>query len=106
MEVIMEKEQEITLSRKNIFVRLLYTVLYLVIFEILKLIIQITVVFQYIYLLITLSHNDSIRNFSNKVSTYTYEVIRYLTLNANPRPFPFNDFPAEKEPPVEQVVFR
>jgi hypothetical protein len=106
MEAIMQEKKETGLSRKNIAIRLLYTVLYLVIFEVIKLIVQIAVVFQYIYLLITLSYNDSVRSFSNKVSTYTYEVMRYLTLNQNQRPFPLNDFPAEIDEPVEHVSFR
>ena len=92
-------------SRKGICIRLLYTLLYLVILEVIKLIIQVIVVFQYIYLLITLRHNDRVRNFSNKVCTYTYKVMRYLTLNENPRPFPFNDFPTEVEEPVEPISF-
>jgi hypothetical protein len=101
----MQDKKEIIISRKSICVRLLYSLLYLVVFEIVKLIIQITVVFQYIYLLITLEPNDSVRKFSNKVSTYTYDVMRYLTLNKNQRPFPFNDFPAEMEKPADYVSF-
>jgi len=95
-----------TPSRKDILIRLLYTVLYLLIFEIIKLIVQITVVVQYIFLLITLVYNKPVRNFSNKLATYTYDVVRYLTLNKNLRPFPFNDYPEPLEEPVEQVNFR
>ena len=102
----MQDVMETTLSRKDILVRLLYAILFLLVFEIIKLIIQITVVFQYIYLFITLSNNDSVRNFSNKLSTYAYDVMRYLTLNKNQRPFPFNDFPPAMEEPVEEVTFR
>ncbi len=102
----MEMKKEIPASRKSICIRLLYTLLYLLVFEIIKLFVQITVVFQYIFLLITLEYNSPVRNFSNKLSTYAYEVIRYLTLNNNQRPFPFNDFPEPMEKPEEQVSFR
>ena len=102
----MQEVKKTVVSRKDIFVRLLYTILYLLVFEIIKLIIQLIVVFQYIYLFITLSQNDSVRNFSNKLSTYTYDVMRYLTLNKNQRPFPFNDFPPAMEEPVGEVRFR
>jgi hypothetical protein len=67
---------------------------------------QLIVVFQYIYLFITLGHNDSVRVFSNQLSTYTYDVMRYLTLNKNQRPFPFNDFPPAMEEPAAEVRFR
>ena len=102
----MHSSEEMTPSRKDILIRLLYTVLYLFIFEIIKLIVQITVVVQYIFLLITLVYNKPVRNFSNKLATYTYDVVRYLTLNKNLRPFPFNDYPEPLEEPVEQVNFR
>jgi hypothetical protein len=93
------------LSRKNIAIRLLYTILYLIIFEILKTVIQVTAVFQYVYLLITRSYSKPLKNFSNKVATYTYKIIRYVTLNENYRPFPFHEFPEEIDKPEEQVSF-
>ena len=102
----MHKSEEMAPSRKDILIRLLYTLLYLLVFEIIKLIVQIAVVFQYIFLFITLDYNKPVRNFSNKLATYTYDVIRYLTLNKNLRPFPFNDYPEPLEEPVEQVTFR
>ena len=69
----MENTTEVTeskLSRKKIGIRLLYTVMYLIIFEILKTVIQITVLFQYVYLLITKRYSYPLKNFSNKVATY------------------------------------
>ena len=86
------------LNRKQIAIRFLFTILFLIVFEIIKTIIQVTVLFQYIYLFITKKHNEPVRNFSNKVTTYGYKVLRYLTLNENLKPFPFSDFPQEMEP--------
>ena len=106
MEARMEKNQENSATRKDVLIRLLYTILCLIVFEIIKLIVQIAVLFQYIFLFITLDYNKPVRNFSNKIATYTYDVIRYLTLNKNQRPFPFNDFPEPLEEPVEEVTFR
>ena len=97
--------EEILASRKQIGVRLLFTLLFLVIFEVLKIVIQITVVFQFIYLLITRKYSNPLREFSNKVATYAYKILRYMTLNDNIRPFPFNDFPAAMEKPEEPVSF-
>jgi hypothetical protein len=103
--VIMEHLEEAKTPRTQIGIRLVLTILYLVIFEILKIVIQVTVLFQYVYLLITQKHNEPLRNFSNKVATYAYKIIRYSTLNDNHRPFPFNDFPSEMERPEEPVTF-
>lgn len=94
-----------TFSRKKIFVRLLYTVFFFIVFEIIKIIIQVSVLFQYIYLLITKTYNNPVRNFTNKVSVYAYRVLRYVTLNENEKPYPFNEFPREMEMPEEEVFF-
>jgi D-alanyl-lipoteichoic acid acyltransferase DltB (MBOAT superfamily) len=94
-----------TFPRKKIAIRLLYTVFFLIVFEILKIIIQVSVIFQYVYLLISKTHNNPIRNFSNKVSVYAYRVLRYVTLNENKKPFPFQDFPKEFELPETEVLF-
>ena len=102
----MQDVKESRVSRMDILIRLLYTILYLFVFEIIKLIIQLIVFFQYIYLFITLGHSDRVRNFSNKLCTYTYDIMRYLTLNKNQRPYPFNNFPPVMEKPVEEVTFR
>lgn len=91
--------------RKKIAIRLLYTVFFLIVFEILKIILQVSVIFQYVYLLISKTYNIPIRNFSNKVSIYAYKVLRYVTLNENKRPFPFHDFPKEFELPETEVLF-
>ena len=92
-------------SRKKIAIRLLYTILFLIVFEILKIIIQLSVIFQYIYLLIAKTYNNPIRNFTNNVSVYAYKVLRYVTLNENDKPYPFKDFPKEFELPDLEVIF-
>lgn len=101
----MDNLEEIKTPRIQIVFRLLLTILYLVIFEVLKVTVQVTVLCQYVYLLITQKHNEPLRGFSNKVATYAYKILRYVTLNSSYRPFPFNDFPAEMEKAEEPVVF-
>jgi predicted membrane protein len=92
-------------SRKKIAIRLLYTMLFLIVFAILTIIIKVSVIFQYVYLLISKTYNNPIRNFTNKVSVYAYKVLRYVTLNANEKPYPFRDFPIEFELPEKEVLF-
>jgi hypothetical protein len=94
-----------TPSRKQIAIRLLYSLLYAAIFEVVKIIILLTALFEYLFLLVTLRHNEPARAFANQVAAYGYRVMRYLTLNDNQRPFPFSEFPAEIDPPAEAVRF-
>jgi hypothetical protein len=101
----MPDESQVTITRKRIAIRLLYTLLYVAIFEVVKTIILLTTIFEYFFLLITLRHNEPARNFANQAATYGYRLMRYLTLNENQRPFPFSEFPAEIELPDEDVRF-
>ena len=101
----MNMTEEPQVSRKQISIRFLYTLLYLIALEVIKTIVQVTVILQFIYLLITRKYSEPLRNFSNKLAAYAYKVIRYATLNENFRPFPFNDFPAELEKPEDPVQF-
>lgn len=101
----METRQIEDTSRKRILVRLLYTVFFLIIFEIIKTTVQICVLFQYLYLFIAKSHSEPVKRFSNKAAAYAYRVLRYVTLNENMRPFPFDDFPAELDPPELETHF-
>ena len=94
-----------TLSRKKIAIRLLYTIFFVIVLEIIKMIIQVCVLFQYVYLLITTDYNQPVRNFSNKVAVYAYRLMRYITLNENLRPFPFREFPPEMDPPEARATF-
>ena len=56
-------------------------------------------------MLSTKNYNNPIRNFTNKVSVCVYKVLRYITLNENEKPYPFNDFPIEFELPDTEVIF-
>ena len=94
-----------TLSRKQIAIRLLYTLLYVAIMEVVKTIILLVTILEYFLLMITLQHNETARSFANRVATYGYRLMRYVTLNENQRPFPFADFPEEIELPDEEISF-
>jgi hypothetical protein len=101
----MKEISDVRPSRAQVAIRFIYSLLYLIIFEILKLVIQVTVVFQFVYLLITRTHSEPLRAFSNKAATYAYRVVRYITLNENIRPFPLTEFPPEVDRPGETISF-
>lgn len=102
----MEGHSDSPLTRKQIAIRLLYTILFMVVLEILKAIIQLTVVFQYVFLFITKTYSSPVRRFTNKLTTYAYNVMRYLTLNDNLKPFPFTEMPEPHHVPADDVDFK
>jgi D-alanyl-lipoteichoic acid acyltransferase DltB (MBOAT superfamily) len=93
-------------SRQQIFIRFLYSLLFIMVLEVAKTVVVLTTFFQYLFLFINKTHSEPVRKFANQAAAYGYRVMRYLTLNENVRPFPFQDFPQELEPPEEGVVFR
>ncbi|MGO8761556.1 MAG: DUF4389 domain-containing protein [Desulfobaccales bacterium] len=101
----MPDESQVATSRRQVAIRLLYTLLYVAIFEVVKTIILLITLFEYFLLLVTLRHNEPARSFANQVAAYGYRLMRYLTLNDNHRPFPFSDFPAAIELPDAEVRF-
>jgi Domain of unknown function (DUF4389) len=92
-------------SRGQILIRLLYTLLFLIVFGIVHVLINLATIFQYIFALITLKPSEPVRRFANQVAAYGYRVMRYLTLNDSVRPFPFSELPGEMDPPVSEVRF-
>ncbi len=100
----METFKEFFMPRKEIAIRILYSIFFIIVFELLKLVIQFIVLFQYLYLFITRSSNEPVRKFGNKVVAYAYRVMRYITLNENTKPFPFGNFPQEIEPAEKEIL--
>ena len=92
-------------DRGKIAVRLLFTILYLVIFEAIKTLVHLSVFVQYVVALITRKPAEPLRRFGNRLSAYAYRVLRYMTLNENARPFPFADFPPELEAAEPEAKF-
>ncbi|MCU0589622.1 MAG: DUF4389 domain-containing protein [Syntrophobacteraceae bacterium] len=101
----MNEHSDVRPSRGQIGIRFLYSLLFLIVFEILKLVIQVTVLFQFVYLLITRTYSEPLRAFSNKAATYAYKIVRYITLNEDVRPFPMTEFPPEMDRAVDKPSF-
>jgi hypothetical protein len=94
-----------SISRTQVLVRLLYTVLFLILLGITVFLVKLSLVFQYILLFITLKPSEPVRRVANQLAAYAYQIIRYITLSSNARPFPFSEFPKELEPPEGEVRF-
>lgn len=92
-------------SRSQIGIRLLYTILFLPIYGICNALVVLTTVFQFALLFITRQHSEPVRTFANRVISYAYRVWRYVSLNSSQRPFPFAEFPEDLEPPEAEVKF-
>lgn len=88
-----DKVKNILMSRKGVAIRLVYTLLFLVALGVIANIIWIVGALQYLFLLITRAPIKPLRRFSANLSAYFKEIIDYILLISNKKPFPFSEFP-------------
>lgn len=91
--------------RKQMGKRLLYTVFFLFILQITVSLTILTLFFQYAYLFFFLKHSEEVRQVANKMCSYVFELMRFITLNSNEKPFPFKDFPKEFAATEKTIFF-
>ena len=89
----------IVIERKDTGIRILLSLLFWVIMEVVKTVLAVIVIFELIFTLITKKPpSEGVRTFANRALSYQYRLLRYLTHNEPYRPFPLSEFPPEVEP--------
>lgn len=78
---------------KEGWTRILFVVLFWVIFYFSQFVVALVVVAQCAFTLIAGSPNTQLLSFGDSLSRYVQEILRYVTFNTDQRPFPFTDFP-------------
>jgi len=79
-------------------IRILLSLLFLLIAEMVRTVLVVTIVFEVVWTLITKQPpNERVRRFANRALSYQYRLFRYLTYNDFARPFPSRISP-EVEP--------
>ncbi|MBX2848807.1 MAG: DUF4389 domain-containing protein [Acidiferrobacterales bacterium] len=78
---------------KSGLVRVLFVVLFWVVFYFTQLVIAVVAVGQCGFVLITNKPNQNLTQLGDSLSKYVTEILRYVTFNTDQRPFPFADFP-------------
>jgi hypothetical protein len=92
-------EHEGHIERIDTVFRILYSVVFAVIIQLLESVLGLIVVFELAYSLITMSPpSKRVREFANRIIAYNYHLQRYLTHNEAELPFPFSDLPEPLEP--------
>ncbi|GBC59892.1 DUF4389 domain-containing protein [Desulfonema ishimotonii] len=98
LSVVTDKALRFIIARKNVGVRLVFTLFFTLVCGMLSFAILALAFLQFVCLLITMQQNEAIKGLSHKLTAYTYKVLRYITLTENLRPYPFSPFPSEMEP--------
>lgn len=91
------------LSSKH-WLRLLFMVLFALLFQVATLVMWVLVVLQFLFSLITGRDNRNLRAFGASLSTYIHQTLKFLTYVSDEKPFPFSDWPSENEVVIDAEV--
>ena len=86
---------------KDIWIRGLYMLLFLVIYGVAKSLVFLVIIFHFLALLIARTTYAPLLRFSQSLATYFYEITLYLTFITEEKPFPFREWPSG--PPQDEV---
>jgi len=85
------------LKSKSIWMRLFFMFIVALLYSVSRVVVSAVVVAQFFWVLFTGETNKKLQIFGQSLSTYTYQIILYLTFNTEERPFPFDaDWPNTK----------
>jgi len=99
----MDNEQlKSNLTSSKHWLRLVFMLLFAALLQVASLVMWILVAVQFIFSLVTGEDNHYLRRFGHSLSTYIYDVLKFLCYSSEEKPFPFADWPASS--PVEHTV--
>ena len=96
----MEEKLKENLKSGSTWIRGLYMLLFTVLYGIAEVVLTIVVLFQFGTKLVTGNTNDRLRELSENIATYIYQVIRFLGFNTEEKPYPFGEWPEQTEEEV------
>ncbi len=100
-----EKSSLKVIPKKNeIWIRGLYMLLFLMILGLVKGVVFVVAVIQFILVAINKSANDPLRHFGQGLSTYLYHITQFLIFNTDNKPFPFEDWSSEPPKSEDKVT--
>jgi hypothetical protein len=95
-------------TRRGTWLRLLFMFLFGMIFNVVQIVIMLTVFIQFFSTLLTGHSNRQLAGLGDSLGAYVYEIIRFLTFASEAMPFPFGAWPPatrilDKENPPPSV---
>ena len=91
-----EKHIKQCLKNKSAWLRLLYMILFAILYSIAEIVIFAVAVYQFFSVLFTGNKDEKILNLGKSLSTYVYQVLQFLTFNTEDKPYPMGDWPDAK----------
>ena len=76
---------------------LLMALMYIILFSLVKLIVSISLLVQWILVLFAGEPNARLRHFTKGLNRYGYQIMEFISFNSDERPFPLSDWPESNE---------
>ena len=95
-----EKFDEIVdnLRKPNSWIRLVFMIAFAVfLYLIIAPVILVIMIAQVLFTLLTGSQNTNLKDFSNALAQYIYQILKFLLYGIEDKPFPFTDFPKVRD---------
>lgn len=80
-------------NERTIWNRGLYMLIFMFCLWVAKFVTYMVVVFQFFVVLFTGSTNAKLLTFGQNLSSYIYQIMRFLTFNSEEHPYPMGDWP-------------
>ncbi|MDQ7003758.1 MAG: DUF4389 domain-containing protein [Ghiorsea sp.] len=91
-----EKNIEACIKDKGVWMRLLYMILFAILYSIAEVVIFAVVVYQFLTVLFTGNKDERILKLGQSLSLYVCEVFQFLTFNSETKPYPMGEWPVSK----------
>jgi len=93
----MDPDLKARLTSRDLWIRLVYMILFAIAYGLAKLLMTVVVILQFIFILLSGSANEPLLKLGQNLARYIADIIRFQTFNTEDKPFPFADWP--EEPP-------
>lgn len=77
-------------TNTNTWIRFAYMVLFTILLMAARLVISLVVLVQFVFVLVTGSDNENLRNLGQGLGRWVYQTVMFLTFNSESKPFPFD----------------
>lgn len=86
------------LKDESYWLRLPFMLLFFIAWQLTELVLIGVILVQVVYRLFAGQPQPQLLAFGSQLTRYTYQLFRYLTFNAEAKPFPFAEWPSEEQP--------
>ena len=91
---MMDEELKKHIREPKTWLRGLYILLFLVLYSVAKVVIFAIILFQFALTVVTGKTNERLVKLGLSLSTYSYQILTFLTFNTDYHPYPFGSWPS------------